>query len=177
MQRIGVIALLLTSTAAISAHVPSTATSQPQLPPQNPVGGVTWVKPKTVQASNTYKRQVPPLAFDGNVGTYWSAGKEPTQWLEADLGKEYELTTILLFLSQTALDVSKNEIYISTNPIGNNLNGAQLVRTIHGRTKDADIIAIGMPNNQPRRARYVQFRCVQGRGWVAYREIMIGTGG
>ena len=53
-----------------------------------------------VSASISLGDRPPEFAVDGDVETGWGAGAGPEQWIELDLGQEYELVCVRLHTNQ-----------------------------------------------------------------------------
>jgi hypothetical protein len=89
------------------------------------------------------------------------------------LGSVRQLGVLLLVVAQLPDGPTTHEIWVSTEPIGDDRKGAKLVHTIKGRTQDHEILRFGFPKSQL--GRYVQIRTTSSPSWVAWLEIELGV--
>jgi hypothetical protein len=118
----------------------------------------------------------PDKAIDGDRLTWWSAGNHPGGaglWIEVDVGRGRQLGDILLVTSQTPAGPTTHEIWVSTEPIGNDRTRARLVHTFKGHTRNGDVLRFDFPKRQL--GRYVQIRTTHSPSWVAWAEIEVGV--
>jgi hypothetical protein len=120
----------------------------------------------------------PDKAFDGDRQTIWNAGDHPPpggagQWIEADLGAVRQLGRLLLVTSQLPDGPTTHEIWVSTEPIGDERTKARLVQTFKGPTQSGDVLRFDFPKRLS--GRYVQVRTTESPSWVAWSEIELGV--
>jgi hypothetical protein len=130
----------------------------------------------TARASRSWAEQTPDKAFDGDRDTTWNAGTFPEangQWIEADLGAIRQLGVLRLVVAQSPDGPTTHEIWVSTEPIGDNRKGAKLVHTFKGHTKNGETLRFDFPKSQS--GRYVQIRTTSSPSWVAWIEIELGV--
>jgi len=122
-------------------------------------------------ASSTLKESnAPEFAFGGNFKRKWRSEKGAPAWIEVDLGKNYILSRIKLYVRQSPLGENTHEIWVSSNPIKNDRTNAKLVKTVQGDTKMRDYcLRIKLPVN----GRYVQVHTTRSSGPVEWYEIRV----
>ena len=124
---------------------------------------------KPVRVSNLTGDLVGALAVDRDYGTIWNSGGGPTQWIEIDLGGEYNISEIRLTTSQYPAGRTTHVIKGKSGD-----NGAQfvLLHTFDGTTNDGDKL-IFAPENALKSIRYIRVETVESPSWVAWREIEV----
>ena len=92
----------------------------------------------TVSASTSLGDRPPELGVDGDVDSGWGAGADPEQWIELDLGQEYELVCIRLLTDQFPAGRTTHRI----NGGAHNDPGAEL-GTIDSKTEYGGVARAG----------------------------------
>jgi RNA polymerase sigma factor (sigma-70 family) len=123
----------------------------------------------SVRASGSWAQNTPDRAFDGAPGTTWNAGYYAPQWIEADLGAATQLDTLALHMTQLPAGVTTHEIWVSSEPIGEDRSRAKLAHTFRGPTDDNQRLSLEFPMGLC--ARYVQVRTTESPSWVAWVEV------
>jgi len=101
----------------------------------------------------------PEFAFDNSCNTKWNAGEMPPVWIEVDLGRTYFLSRIKLYVHQSPSGETTHEIWVSSDPIGNDRTNAELVEIVKGNTKMGDQIRVNFKSVV--NGRYVQIHTIQ----------------
>jgi hypothetical protein len=130
----------------------------------------------SARASHSLVGNTPDMAFDGDRNTMWNAGKFPEragQWIEADLGAVRQLGSLLLLTCQLPDGPTAHEIWVSTEPIGDDRAKGKLVHTFKRRTQNLEVLRFDFP--QRLAGRYVQIRTTQSPSSVAWLEIEMGV--
>ncbi len=120
----------------------------------------------------------PDKAIDGDRQTVWNAGNPPPpdgtgQWIEVDARAVRQLGGLLLVTAQTPGGPTTHEIWVSTEPIGDDRTKAKLVHTFKGQTQSGDVLRFDFPKRLA--GRYVQIRTTVSPSWVAWSEIELGV--
>jgi HEAT repeat protein len=124
----------------------------------------------SARASSSWKADTTPdQAFDRDRTTMWSSGNYAPQWLEADLGAPTPLAGLSLTVSQTPAGPTTHEIWVSDEPIGDNLAKARRAHTFTGATDNTQVLEHTFPQGVV--ARYVQIRTTESPSWVAWVEV------
>jgi RNA polymerase sigma factor (sigma-70 family) len=99
----------------------------------------------------------------------WNSGDYAPGWIEADLGVLRKLDRITLVVYQTPKGETVHEVWVSSEPIGEDRAKARLVKTFQGETENAQELkyTFGMDVS----ARYVQIRTTQSPSWVGWANI------
>jgi len=107
------------------------------------------------------------LAVDGDLGTLWNSGGFPIQWIEVDLGADYNLREIRLTTSQYPEGVTIHRVS------GRDASGEfHELTTFEGTTVDGQTLIFAPP--QPVQAiRFIRVETVSSPSWVAWREIEV----
>jgi hypothetical protein len=116
----------------------------------------------------------PALAFDGDAQgqhSYWNSGGFPVQWIEVDLQRKVQLAEIRLVVAQSPDGATHHEIWVSDDPIRDDLSGARRIHEHEGMTKDHDILEARIMEDVS--ARFVQVRTLVSPSWVAWMEIEV----
>jgi hypothetical protein len=133
----------------------------------------------SARASHTWAdHATPDKAFDGDRNTVWNAGNNPPpggagEWIEADVGAVRQLGRLLLVTCQLPDGPTTHEIWVSTEPIGDDRTKAKLVHTFKGQTQSGDVLRFDFPKRLL--GRYVQIRTTESPTWVAWSEIELGV--
>jgi hypothetical protein len=126
----------------------------------------------SARASNSWDAYTPERAFAGN--DMWNAGGYAPQWLEADLGGSAPLVRIELRTTQAPAGDTTHEIWVSSEPIGENRAKARLIHTFTGPTTDGQTLKFDFAKDTF--ARYVQVLTTQSPSWVAWGNIELRVG-
>lgn len=122
---------------------------------------------KTARVSNAVDGLIGSFAVDGDLGTLWNSGGGPIQWIEIDLGKEYDILKIELTISQFPAGKTTHRI------LGANTSRQYIELTIFsGNTSDGQVL-IFSPDNPSASIQFVRVETVESPSWVAWREIEI----
>lgn len=122
---------------------------------------------KLVRVSRQLEDSIGMLAVDGDLGTLWNSGGGPTQWIEIDLGAEYNIQEISLTTSQYPEGRTVHRI------LGRGTSG-QFVELIKfdGNTTDGQTLVFS-PAEPIQNIRYIRVETVTSPSWVAWREIEV----
>lgn len=106
-------------------------------------------------------------AVDGVLGTSWSAGDGPVQWIEIDLG-EAMAVAVRLVVAQFPAGQTEHRVFGRVAP------GAALVllHTFSGDTADGDVLSFMVPISVGS-VRILRVETVASPSWVAWREIEV----
>jgi hypothetical protein len=120
-------------------------------------------------ASSSYSAGFAPyLAFDGNTGTMWNAGRDGG-WIEVNLGRVCDLTRISL-LCYPPSGTIENYVWYSNSPIGNGYaDGLACVLSGTGATYESSLIGI--------QSQYVQVQTTLPAGWTGFENWVLRTNG
>ena len=122
---------------------------------------------KVVRFSNQTGDLTGNLAVDGDFGTLWNSGGGPVQWIEIDLGAEYNISEIRLTVSQFPEGRTVHQIK------GRSADGQFiLLHTFDGATHDGDELAF-KPDASIIEIRYIWIETTTSSSWVAWREIEV----
>jgi HEAT repeat protein len=132
----------------------------------------------SARAVHSWANNTPDKAVDGDRQTVWNAGNNPPpggvgEWIEVDLGAVRQLGVLLLVTCQLPDGPTTHEIWVSTEPIGDDRSKARLVHTLKGETRSGDILRFDFPKRLS--GRYVQVRTTESPSWVAWSEIELGV--
>lgn len=122
---------------------------------------------KTVRFSGQTGDLTGALAVDGDFGTLWNSGGGPTQWIEIDLGAEYNIGEIRLTVSQYPEGGTVHQI--KGKGEGNQF---VLLHTFDGVTRDGDELVF-KPDGSIPDIRYIRIETTASPPWVAWREIEV----
>jgi hypothetical protein len=139
-------------------------------------GGARRRATVTARASLSLAAHTPDMAFDGDRDTMWNAGRFPEaagQWIEADLGAVRQLGNLRLLTCQLPDGPTTHEIWVATEPIGDDRTKAKLVHTFKGRTKNREVLRFDFPKDCS--GRYVQIRTTASPSSVAWLEVELGV--
>jgi hypothetical protein len=129
--------------------------------------GANLALEKPVQVSNFTGDMAGALAVDGDLGTLWNSGGGPTQWIEIDLGAEYNIQEFRLTTSQYPEGATIHRI------LGRSVNGQFNVLTIfEGNTSEGQTLVYKPP--QPVSAiQLIRVETISSPSWVAWRELEV----
>ena len=136
----------------------------PDVAPQSecPTSGENVAAGARVSASTSLGDRPPELAVDGDVETGWGAGAGPEQWIELDLGQEYELVCVRLLTDQFPAGRTIHRINggVHDNP------GAEL-GIIDSETDYGEWLELAGTWN----VEFLRITTVESPSWVAWLEI------
>jgi predicted amidohydrolase YtcJ len=115
-----------------------------------------------VSASTSFGDRPPEHAVDGDVETGWGAGADPEQWIELDLGEEYELVCIRLLTDQFPAGRTTHRI----NGGAHDDPGAEL-GIIDSETEYGEWLELAGTWN----VEFLRITTVESPSWVAWLEI------
>ena len=122
---------------------------------------------KPVHVSRQQADGAGSLAVDGDLGTLWNSGGGPTQWIEIDLGAEYNIQEISLITSQYPEGRTVHRI------LGRSASGQFVELTkFDGNTADGQTLVFS-PADPMQNIRYFRVETVTSPSWVAWREIEV----
>ncbi len=124
---------------------------------------------KTVRVSNLTGDSVGALAVDGDPGTLWSSGGDAPQWIEIDLGAEYNISEIRLTPSQFPEGRTVHQVKGKGSDAGDLFI---LLHTFDRNTKDGDELLF-LPDSPLEGIRYIRIETIASPSWVAWREVEI----
>jgi RNA polymerase sigma factor (sigma-70 family) len=152
-------------------NLPVTKDEPPPLLAPKPAGTPEPVWKRGVRASSFWQTEIPENAFDGKRDTDWNAGDYAPAWIERDLGACLRLAGIALFPCQDIAGPTTHEVWVSSEPIGNDRTKAKLVHTFKGETTNNSPLKFDFPKDLS--ARYVLVRTTQSPIWVAWWEVEV----
>ncbi|HLO14610.1 MAG TPA: discoidin domain-containing protein [Anaerolineales bacterium] len=122
---------------------------------------------KPVRFSSQTGDQTGPFAVDGDLGTLWNSGGFPRQWIEIDLGAEYNIQEIRLTTSQYPEGMTTHRV------LGRSATGEfHELTTFQGNTVDGQIL-IFTPAQPVQAIRFIRVETISSPSWVAWREIEV----
>ena len=128
---------------------------------------------KNAQSSRQVPENPAAMAVDGDAGTLWSAGDGPYQWLEIDLGQEFDIAEFQLIPSQYPAGRTVHRIFVKGSGTG---GGFTLLTTLDGETADG-VPLVFSPDVPVTGVQIVKIETVTSPSWVAWREIQIISAG
>jgi hypothetical protein len=131
--------------------------------------GANLALEKPVRVSNLTSNLIGALAVDGDLGTLWSAGAFSPQWIEIDLGTDFNIKEIRLTPSQFPEGYTIHQIKGKGADTGEQF---VLLYTFDGNTKDGNEL-IYSPSPALEDIRYIRIETITSPSWVAWREIEI----
>lgn len=136
--------------------------------------GTVASQPKITAASATASATdagfTPAAVIDGNLGTLWSAGNYPPQWIEINLGASYSISKIKLRTSQSPAGNTVHQIYMGSQP-----NPPTLVTTLNEFTQQQQWISRDFATAVTS-VQYVRVLTTSSPSWVGWFEIeLYGT--
>jgi hypothetical protein len=108
-----------------------------------------------------------PFAVDGDFGTLWNSGGGPKQWIEIDLGRNYNIMEIRLTTSQYPAGRTVHTIHVKSTD-----GQFTLLTTFDGDTTDGQTLTFA-PEEPLRTIRYIRVETIESPSWVAWREIEV----
>ena len=131
--------------------------------------GANLALEKPVRVSNLTGDSIGALAVDGDLGNLWNSGGDAIQWIEIDLGTEYDISEIRLTTSQYPEGRTVHQIK-GKGPGSDDL--FILLYTFDGNTNDGDELVFS-PDVALEGIRFIRIETVVSPSWVAWREIEI----
>ncbi|MEX0787618.1 MAG: discoidin domain-containing protein [Anaerolineales bacterium] len=122
---------------------------------------------KQARVSATYASMGGALAVDGDPGTVWNSGGGPLQWIQIDLGTNYNLSEIRLVVNQSPEGRTVHVLY------GRGSGTVNEQRTLHvfdGVTQDSDVL-VYKPAETMLGIRYLWIDSTESPSWISWREI------
>lgn len=121
----------------------------------------------SVTASSSLPESPPANAVDGSIESIWSAGTDPEQWIQIDLGQPRSVDEIRLTISQYPAGYTVHQIWG-----GDSEANLQLLHEFAGNTADPQTL-IFRPPAPIAGIRYLRVVTKQSPSWVAWREIEV----
>ncbi|MBL8089890.1 MAG: discoidin domain-containing protein [Anaerolineales bacterium] len=126
---------------------------------------------KNTRVSNFIDGLTGSFAVDGDLGTLWNSGGGPTQWIEIDLGKEYNILKIELTISQYPAGKTTHRIF------GGNASRQYVeLAVFSGNTSDGQVL-IFLPDKPSTAIQFIRVETVESPSWIAWREIEVFDAG
>jgi hypothetical protein len=136
--------------------------------------GTNLAYKKTTRFSSALPGYLGNLAVDGDIGTWWSAGKGPPQWIDVDLGDSFNIMSIRLVISQFPAGMTVHKIWGRGSGTS---DGYVLLHSFAGVTNDTVTLSF-KPETPWQGIRDIRIETLQTPSWVAWREIeVIDAGG
>lgn len=107
------------------------------------------------------------FAVDGDLGTLWNSGGGPTQWIEIDLGAEYNILRVELTPSQFPAGETVHRLLTA----GVNRQFSE-VNVFTGFTTDGEALVFS-PASPIASVQFVRIETTVTPSWVAWREIEV----
>ena len=131
--------------------------------------GANLAYQKTARVSNAFGDQVGALAVDGDPGTSWNSGGFPLQWIQIDLGADYDLAEIRLTAAQTPAGNTIHVVYGQGAGTGGKLKQLHI---FSGVTDDSDVLVFA-PDEPLQGIRILRIETTTTPSWVGWREIEV----
>lgn len=119
--------------------------------------------PVAATASGSTAADLPKLAFDRDLTTFWSAGTAAPAWIQFDLGQPVSFSRVRLNVTQVPSGPTTHEISGGATP-----ESLTVIGTLDGDTADGQWLELKQPANN---IRYVKITTLKSPSWVAWREI------
>lgn len=124
---------------------------------------------------------LPSHAFDGFLSTQWNSGSYSSshfldstdEWIEVNLQGSYIISEVYLTVEQYPPGETTHNIYCSNSIIGDAKEGAVLMATLNGETKNGDFLPVAFDPYNSQSYQYVQIETVSSPSWVAWKNIEI----
>lgn len=131
--------------------------------------GANLAYQKTARVTSAVGDQGGALAVDGDPGTSWNSGGGPLQWIQIDLGKDYDIAEIRLTVAQSPAGDTTHVVYGR----GAGTSGDQVeLHVFRGPTADSDVLVF-TPDEPLRGIRTIRIETTFTPSWVAWREIEV----
>ena len=131
--------------------------------------GANLAYEKLARVSNAFAGQVGALAVDGDPGTSWNSGGFPLQWIQIDLGADYDLAEIRLTTAQSPAGNTIHVVY------GQGMSTGGKLKQLHifsGVTDDSDVLVF-TPAEPLQDIRILRIETTTTPSWVGWREIEV----
>ena len=122
---------------------------------------------KETRVSNVVEGLVGAFAVDGDLGTLWNSGGDASQWIEIDLGAEYNILRIELTPSQFPAGETAHRILLA----GSDSQFSER-HVFQSFTSDGQVLTFS-PQDPIPSIRYVRVETTSSPSWVAWREIEV----
>jgi F5/8 type C domain len=122
----------------------------------------------TVRASNSTVDNPASFAVDGKPGTVWIAGAGPPQWIEIDLGVQFDVGWIELIVAQSPNGPTRHRVLV-----GAARSDLAQVALLRGDTADGDALDVELAAADGQSIRFVRIETSQSPSWVAWREVRV----
>src|SRR5262249_2726391 len=99
----------------------------------------------------------------------WNSGGYAPGWIEADLGAVRKRARISMITSQTPAGPTVHEVWVSTEPMGEDRSKGKLVHTFQGETINEQELKHTFPTELS--VRYVQILTTHSPSWVGWANI------
>ena len=120
----------------------------------------------TSTASAFISGQEPAKAVDGSSSTNWGAGDFPPQWLQIDLGQEYDVGTIKLVVGQYPDGATAHTLEAKS------ATGTwELLKNFSQTTNDNDVLTY--QSTTANSFRYIRITTTSSPSWVAWKEVEV----
>jgi hypothetical protein len=107
------------------------------------------------------------LAVDGDLGTWWSAGRLPPNWIQIDLGQAKTVTEVRLVLEQWPAGITDHQIWGGTDT-----GSLSLLHEFKGYTQDPETLEF-KPDPPWTNIRYIKILTTESPSWTSWREVQI----
>jgi hypothetical protein len=131
--------------------------------------GANLAYQKTARVSNVFGDQAGALAVDGDPGTTWNSGGFPLQWIQIDLGADYDVAEIRLTVAQSPAGNTIHVVY------GQGVSTGGKKKQLHifsGATDDSDVLVFA-PTEPLAGLRFLRIETTTTPSWVGWREIEV----
>ncbi len=122
---------------------------------------------KEIRVSNVAEGLVGAFAVDGDLGTLWNSGGDPVQWVEIDLGGEYNILSVELTPSQYPAGETLHRLMVA----GADRQFSEAF-VFSGFTSDGEALVYAPASPIPS-VQYVRVETTTSPSWVAWREIEV----
>jgi hypothetical protein len=121
---------------------------------------------KTVTASASLSDQPPEYAVDGSYSTQWGSGNYAPQWIEVDLGAEYDIGRIKLYVAQYPEGNTEHTLEAKSE------SGTwQLLHSFTQNTSEGDVL--DYQDTGTNSYRYIRITTTNSPSWVSWKEIEV----
>lgn len=145
---------------ALSPNNYPDACDEDLLPPENVALN------KTVSVSDFLTDEKPEMAVDGDYGTQWGSGGDAPQWIEINLGQDYDIGMIKLYVAQWPDGSTVHKLE------GKNSSGDWVtLKDFSGNTQEGDILTFTATGAAL--YRYIKVTTTSSPSWVSWKEIEV----
>lgn len=109
-------------------------------------------------------------AFDLSMGSWWSAGGGPPQWIEVDLGAPQTISGVRLPIGHVTGEGFQRSLVWVRGPGTGNAN--QLLHEFSGEVYHGDVLEYILPEPMAG-VQFVKLETLQADGWVIWHEIEV----